>query len=214
VRWLAESMWHVMRKFGFGPLLLRVHPKSGLLRRGWFQSFRQKRPIDRTGEPIPWWTYSFTAFIEERLTSSMRVLEFGSGNSTVWLSTRVKEVVSLESDPDWAVSVAKRLPANARVLLRSSLLDAAATLDAKLSDFDILVIDAGNRIEIAKLAVGRLNQQGVVIWDNTDGPDWPAIRGLLVGYGFREVSFSGLIPQEVCESRTTVFYRTHNCLCL
>jgi hypothetical protein len=93
-------------------------------------------------------------------------------------------------------------------------LDAAATLDAKLSDFDILVIDAGNRIEIAKLAVGRLNQQGVVIWDNTDGPDWPAIRGLLVGYGFREVSFSGLIPQEVCESRTTVFYRTHNCLCL
>jgi hypothetical protein len=206
------AIWFLFRKFGFGPVLLRIHPKSALLRCGWFRSFRKKEPVDREGNPIPWWTYAAVDFLQDRIDSSWRVLEFGCGNSTIWLSSRAKEVISIENHASWADRIRPRLGKNAKVLLVESLEEFARGRHEDLGRFDVLIIDAGNRLECARQAVGCLHEQGVVIWDNTNGPDWPRIRQFMRDLSFEEISFAGLSAQEICLTRTTIFYREHNVL--
>jgi len=195
-----------------GGLLLQIHPKSYLRKRGWFESFRTKRSVDCNGKLVPWWSYCVADFVEERLRPEMNVLEFGSGSSTVWLASRVRQVVTVENDPKWASIVRSFIPENVQLIERSN----PGSLDFEdLSDsnqqFDILIVDAlADRIACAIAGLKMLSEDGVVIWDNTDGPDWPVIHELMGSKGFKEISFSGIAPQEVAEDRTTVFYRTSN----
>ncbi len=209
---LRNLVWRVFRLCGLGPLLFRVHPKSALRRLGWFRSFRYRRPVDAHGEPIPWWTYGAVDFLRERLDQSFRVVEIGCGYSTLWLGNRCREVVSLEDSPDWARFLRRRVSSNVRILDVPTLEGIDTERLADLGKFQVAVIDGGNRIECAKSLLDYLTQDGVLLWDNTDGPDWPVIRGLMREAGFREVSFFGLVPQEIAASRTSIFYRDGNCL--
>lgn len=209
---INKLIWQVFRKFGFATLLLRIHPKSALKKLGWFRSFRTKKSVDINGNALPWWTYSIIYFLKERLNKQMRVLEFGCGNSTIWLSKYTKEVISIENHKGWADKVTAMLPSNGNVIHVESLEKFAAGTHEELGLFDVLIIDAGNRMECAIHAIKFIKDNGIVIWDNTDGPDWPDIKGFLYQSGFKEVSFVGLVPQEVMLSKTTIFYRENNCL--
>ena len=208
---VRSTLWTLLRMLRLGGVLLQLHPKSYLRRRGWFNSFRAKRSIDRDSRPVPWWSYGVTDFVESRLRNSMRVLEFGAGGSTTWLASRVQHVVAVENDPQWAAIVRTFLPPNASVVEKpvpGELVSEDMPGDVA---FEVMIVDAlANRIDCAKAGLPFLVDNGVVIWDNTDGPDWPEIKALMASHGFREISFSGLAPQEVAEDRTTIFYRRDN----
>lgn len=47
---------------------------------GYLKSIEKGGAYSKTGNPIPWLTYSFIYFIEDRLKPEMSILEFGSGN--------------------------------------------------------------------------------------------------------------------------------------
>ena len=209
---IKKSAWWILRNSGASPLLLRWHPKSALLEEGWFRSVRSKESINGDGNPIPWWTYSIIDFLDERLDRSMRILEFGCGNSTQWLANRVQQIVSIENNENWAKKVSSNLPANADILLVDSLEDFSKEIPDKYGDFDVLIIDAGNRMACAQAAINRVTDTGIIIWDNTSGPDWEEIKQFFLQKGYREISFSGMTPQEVALSRTTIFYKSENCL--
>jgi hypothetical protein len=212
-RW-NEVAWWVLRRAGTGPLLLRMHPRSALRQKGWFQSLRVRQSVDGGGNPIPWWTYPVIDFLDERLRQPLRALELGCGNSTRWLCERVHEVISLENDADWARRVEAKLPANGRIICTAGIEDFLESQSVHLGKFDVIVNDANaNRIRCATAAIPLLKDSGVMIWDNTDGPDWPTIEENMRRSGLREISFSGMTPQEISSSRTTVFYRSgSNCL--
>lgn len=57
----------------------------------------------------PWITFAAIAFLERTLTKDMQVYEYGVGGSTLFFSSRVKEVVSCEHDPGWAAKVRSEL---------------------------------------------------------------------------------------------------------
>lgn len=57
---------------------------------------------------LPWWPYPAVNAIEAVLEPDWRVLEFGSGRSTLWLADRCAAVVSIESSPVWAAFVQKK----------------------------------------------------------------------------------------------------------
>lgn len=199
--------------FRFGGLILQVHPKSFLRRRGWFRSFSAKRSVDAAGLPIPWWSYGVLDFVEERLAKTMSVLEFGAGGSTVWLAARVSQVVTVENNPEWAAIVKSFIPGNVHLIqlpIPGQLV--ANDLPSSASrQYQLLIVDAlANRIDCAKAGLPLLAEDGVVLWDNTDGPDWPDIKGMMAARGFKEISFSGISPQEVSLSRTTIFYKSKN----
>jgi hypothetical protein len=211
-RFVAELAWRAIRLFRLGGLLLQIHPKSYLRKHGWFRSFQSKSSIDLLGKPIPWWSYGVIDFVDERLSKSMSVLEFGSGGSTLWLSSRVEKVLTIENDSGWAQMVKTFVPENVTVIelpVPNEL--TMHDLPPSNNSFHVLIIDAfADRIKCAKAGLSFLTQNGVVVWDNTDGPDWFEIKRFMAKQEFKEISFSGVAPQEVSESRTTIFYRNDN----
>jgi hypothetical protein len=212
LRFITNSAWSVIRFFRMGGLMLQIHPKSYLRRRGWFKSFSVKRSVDSMGAAIPWWSYGAIDFVESRLNTTMNVLEFGSGGSTVWLASRVNSVVSIENDPEWTKIVKTFIPNNVELIELNNPEDFSEKFfKGSQRHFQVLIIDPlAHRINCAKAGLQFISDDGIVIWDNTDGPDWNDIKLLLASNGYREISFSGLPPQEVCEDRTTIFYRSKN----
>jgi hypothetical protein len=182
-----------------------------LVQEGWFRSFRTARPIDRNGEPLPWYTYAFKAFLEDRITSSMRVFEYGAGMSSLWYAARVAEVVSVEHDRDWAAELRRDLPANCTLLLEP---DADAYVAAIIGHdpFDIVVVDGLERPRAAAAALDGLKDDGVIIWDNSDWPEFAEVLPRLQEHGFRSLDFAGLGPISRAGWRTSVLYRAGNCL--
>ena len=81
--------------------LISLRTWGYLVDMGWFNSFKSSKPVDKEGSPIPWFSYPAVEFLSKRLNNRMTVFEFGSGNSTLFFSDRVNQVVSVEHNKDW-----------------------------------------------------------------------------------------------------------------
>lgn len=182
---------------------------SPLRRRGWFKSFHDA-PTDSDGEPIPWAPYAFIDFMSERISSSARVFEYGSGFSTAWYADRAAEVVAVEDDSDWHEKVDKMLQSNAEVLHREA--NEYSEAIEEFGDFDIVVIDGPYRSECVRSAIDHLSPEGVVVWDDTYSESHEEGYELLKNEEFRELFFQGMGPMTANLQRTSVFYRDENCL--
>lgn len=209
---MKTRLWNLIKLLHLGSLVLFIHPKSALRQLGWFKSFHQKKVIDKKGNPIPWWTYSFIDFIKDRLTKNFRVLEFGCGGSTIWLSFRVKEVLSFEDFQTWADKTRNKISDSSKIIDVKSISDFNSYKDKIAGLFDILIIDnLGDRMECVKRNLSYLKDDGVIIWDNTNGPDWRTIKSYMSNQGYKEISFTGMVAQELSYSKTTLFYKDKNC---
>jgi len=181
---------------------------------GWLESSRQNVPVNRDGEPLPWYTYPAISFLEPRLQSDMAVFEYGAGNSTLWWAERVAHVSAVESDPVWIALLGPRLPKNADVQFERA--DGIGYPRAALERgrrFDIVVIDGEGRSACAFACLPALKEDGIVIWDNADWSDrWADGMAHLTANGFRRIDFHGLGPLVWRPWTTSVFYRPVNCL--
>lgn len=180
---------------------------------GWFESFRTGAPVDAGGRPVPWLTYPAIAFLEGRVHPHFKVFEFGAGNSTMWWSERVTEVVSCEHDPEWYEQIRSRSPKNSRIELRS-LKDGSyvSFIDEFPARFDVVVIDGRERNECARRCLPALNASGVILWDNTDRARYAEGLAFLAEMGFRRIDFPGLTPGSIENAQTSILYRSDNCL--
>lgn len=175
---------------------------------GWRSSREASVPIDAAGEPLPWFTYPAIRFLEPRLSKSMRVFEYGAGNSTLWWASRVRSVQSVEHHREWFDRITAALPGNAKV----SFAEGDDYIQAAQGQFDVIVIDGIMRPQCAGPAVAALSKGGVIVWDNTDEEaDFDGHR-FLERSGFRRVDFWGIGPLLTYEWCTSVFYREGNCL--
>ena len=146
---------------------------------------------DTIGYGYPWITVSAMLALEQHvLRREMRVLELGSGGSTVFLAQRVAHVTSLESNPHWADTV--------RTSLRDNGLEDRATVIATQADklptnadceaamqaviatfqdgfFDLLFVDHAayakhrtkfNRLNSTLIALPKLKHNGWLVVDN------------------------------------------------
>ncbi|MDO8431610.1 MAG: hypothetical protein Q7S58_04285 [Candidatus Binatus sp.] len=57
----------------------------------------------------PWISYRAVKFLDRAIERDWRVIEFGSGMSTLWLAERCGWLHSIESDPGWYRLVSSRL---------------------------------------------------------------------------------------------------------
>lgn len=58
---------------------------------------------------LPWMTFPAISQIRSFLEPSMSVFEYGSGGSTVFFASRVREIVSIEHDKSWYQKLQKEL---------------------------------------------------------------------------------------------------------
>ena len=186
---------------------------------GWVKSFESKESIDVNEMPIPWFTYPMNHFLSNRLSNEHSVFEYGSGNSTIYFANRVKEVVSVESSEDWLVKVRQDLKdrANSSLMFKSAENDARGYVESIKSTgkrFNIIVIDGLARKEALIFCRDFLEEDGVIILDDTNSKDYgyePIIETYIQS-GFRRIDFHGMSSFVTTSKCTSILYRDGNCL--
>lgn len=169
------------------------------------------KAVDRDGQPIPWITYPAIDLLSAKTLQERRVLEFGSGQSTLWFAKHSASVVSFENDPEWHKYVAGRVPSNARVHLVPVTLEGLDEILPETQRFDLVLVDGMERLTAATHARDRVSADGVVIVDNSDGnwgppPSYPIID-LFREAGFMRVDFYGMAPGVIRAHCTSMFFK-------
>lgn len=204
----------ILRVVGLEVFFALAKKNSALKEVGWFKSFNTKQSINLHGKPIPWMTYPFLEFVEKRLNNSMKVFEYGSGNSTLWWADQVKQVISCEHDLSWFQQVEKEIPINVEIyhcdLSDGSKYSEFVSRYNKL--FDIIVIDGRQRVSCVKNSLSALTDEGVVIWDNSDRNSYNEGYDFLKKNSFKRIDFWGMGPINSYSWCTSVFYREDNVL--
>jgi hypothetical protein len=185
--------------------------RHALASSGAFASFDHRRPVTAEGAPIPWFTYPSIAFLRERIKADWRVCEFGSGHSTLWWAARVRAVHSIEHDVAWHAEFVRRVPANVTYVCHPSE-NAYARAIVGAGPFDVVVNDGNFRLPCVYTAIDELSPGGVVVWDNSERPEYEPGYVFLRERGFRRIDFSGFGPINQDPWCTTIFYRDGNCL--
>lgn len=188
--------------------------RSYLQEKGWLISAAKQEIIDLEGRPLPWITYPAIHFLQDRLFNSLTLFEYGSGNSTLYFSDKVKHVTSVEHDYLWYEKVKKSLPKNVELLFEKLEYDGkyCRKILTTGEKFDIAIVDGRDRVNCCKHSAQALTDQGVVLLDNSNRPAYQEGIKYLLEKGFRKIDFEGMSPKSPQLSCTSIFYRNKNCL--
>jgi len=212
IRKLKNIVWNVLNTIGIGGCVQLIL-KSSLKDWGWFKSYHSKQSIDVNGNPIPWFTYPAIAFLSERIQKHFFVYEYGSGNSTLWFALHTAHVDSIEHDIQWYNMVHRKIPANVSLVyipLEQDRYENHILITPHF--YDIVVIDGRKRALTAVNALKKLKEDGVIIFDNSERPEYLDAIDTLKKAGFRRIDFWGIGPIIHMQTCTTIFYRPNNCM--
>ena len=164
---------------------------------------------------VPWWTYDAIAAVTASLEAHprpVRVFEYGSGASTLWLAARADEVHSVEHHRGFGEMMLAELAGLEHVTLRivepvessdpvvpsakegHRGLDFAsyvAVIDDVEGDFDLIVVDGRAREACLERARSRLAAGGIIVFDNSARRRY---RRAISRSGMAERRFFGLTP--------------------
>ena len=210
---IKKSIWKLLNFLHLGGIV-QLMVESTLKESGWFKSFHSKKSIDQNGSPLPWCTYPFIHFIEERLNKEMNVFEYGSGNSTRWYAPKVNSIKAVEHDKSWFEFVKNQLPANAQIVFQSIENVEKYTGEVAVSGqkYNVVIVDGRQRVKCVEQAIPNLSEDGIIVFDNPERPNYQPAFELLKSKNFKRIDFWGFAPVTAHHNCTTIFYRTNNCL--
>jgi hypothetical protein len=128
----------------------------------------------------PWLSADAIGFLACWLRTADCALEFGSGRSTIWFASRIRQLISVEHDAGWYSSVAASLRAanlsqKVTLLHRSEkatgsrdspYLEVLSAVDEHSLDF--CLVDGVSRDLCALRAIPRIKRGGLLIIDNAN----------------------------------------------
>lgn len=165
----------------------------------------------------PWWCEAAVYFVRDRIKNlkDLKVFEWGAGNSTFFWSKYANEVVSIEYDIKWYKSIKKNIPPN--VDIKYCELEYGGKYCDMINNedktFDIILIDGRDRVRCAENCINKINDSGVIVWDDTERDYYREGFEYLKSRGFKQLELSGVLwgnPMG-CDS-TSIFYRENNIL--
>jgi hypothetical protein len=181
---------------------------------------------------LPWWTYGAIEAVEARLAALQgraKAFEYGAGASTIWLAKRCAQVASVEHDTGFAASMQDLFSRHSNIDL-AVVPDVSATggpgearsrrkgyedrsfdayvaaIAAHPGEFDLIVIDGRARNACLAAAKGRLAPGGVILFDNSDRPEY---RDSIEGCGLAERKLGGRAPALPMSSQTSLLARSN-----
>jgi hypothetical protein len=186
---------------------LRTHALDQL---DWCESRRLGKSINAFG-PVPWWSYSCTDFLDQLLPVGASVLELGGGASSQWWLRRGNRLTTVESDTSWSSQIFQSCYEwrDRHELFVNDLSDTESVAEIlRGRRFDVAVNDgSGDRVAFAGVLAEHLSISGILVWDNSDRPDYQDGLDLLAQQGWSRLDFFGLGPINAYASRTSVFFR-------
>jgi hypothetical protein len=194
--------------------LLFARHNGYLVDTGWINSFIKKEPVDKNNSPIPWITYPAISFLSERLNHDLLIFEYGSGNSTLYYSKIVKKVIAVEHNKEWYEKIKSKLSENSEIIFVN--LDYGGvycqTIKSTGQKFDIIIIDAEDRVNCIKNCLNNLSENGVIILDDSEREEYGGGIVFLNQNKFKRLDFWGITAGFIHQKATTIFYRESNCL--
>ena len=177
----------------------------------WFNSYYSKSSTINNQE-VPLITYPAIYYLDLLNMKSFNVLEFGSGNSTIWFRKKGCTVYSIETDKLWFKKVSENSVIENEKYFHVSLDDYFSPIEnLGLKDFDVVLIDGKRSNECIELAIDLITKTGVIILDNSDREINQVGVKFLKDNRFKELPFYGLSPSTIYSSKTSIFYRNNNC---
>lgn len=185
---------------------------------GHFKSSLKSLAVDKNSKPICWFTYPALDFLDTFDLKKLNILEFGSGQSTLWWQKNSSRVISFENDKSWFEHIKKNIKSNNLVsLIENNKLNNSQIDLIKNFNFDILVIDGGfDRFDSLNLSLPYLSESGIVIIDNSEGyydgngineyGYFPMLK-LMKSKNFKRIDFFGYAPGVIIPHTTSIFFR-------
>lgn len=163
---------------------------------------------------LPWISYPALRLLENVVKPGMRVFEWGSGGSTVFFARKGCRVTSVESSEVWH----GRLNAGLNILtpeqranidlrfIRAHAQEYPQGLDAYVASvldggpWDLILVDGWERVRCAETAQGTLVPDGILVFDNSDQPQFASVRMRL-----QETPFPGFGVSRIWPTQTSVY---------
>lgn len=170
---------------------------------GHYRSFREKKSINEQNQALPWFTYPALDYLDQLDLQSLTMLEWGSGNSSLFFAGRVSKLCSIEHDWEWFNQI-KALNLSNQELLHVEQERYAEAACGFNTVFDVILIDGIERLACSKIAVSLLSRRGIIILDNSDRH--PDIAEEFRKRDFIEVDFHGFGPINSYTWTTSIFF--------
>ncbi len=183
------------------------------------QTYRQAKKNYIIEKPIPFIVYEAIAFLDKILSPGKKVLEFGSGNSTLWFLEKKCNVTSIEHHELRYKTVhnyAKSASFDKEVIKAFSFKNIQKEETWKFLDktknesFDLIIVDGANdfnnRNECINRSLSKLKKGGWIVLDNADHPNnWPG--GLYLDSLYKRKRFTGFTPMGLYISQTSFWQK-------
>jgi protein O-GlcNAc transferase len=132
-------------------------------------------------------------FFMDHLKEHHKVLEYGSGNSTIEISKKVKEVISIEHQESWFNNISQQVSDNCKIILKSPNLhytegghcgtyeEFKDYVDSPigLGPFDIILIDGRARVWCASIAEKVSHKDTIIFVHDFDREEYQPILNYL-----------------------------------
>jgi len=133
------------------------------------------------------------------------VFEWGSGNSTIWWSKNVSKVIAVEDNDVWFEEVAKQIAPNVEYFCCKDVSYFEKIRQYPDNYFDVVVIDGAFRNECAIESINKVKNEGIIIFDNSDGADFRNAQLLFMEKNLYRIDFWGLIPSYAYKNCTSFY---------
>lgn len=174
---------------------------------GWVRSLIDQRPVNSSGEPIPWFTYPSIDFLEGFDKSQWDVFEWGGGNSTKWWASRVNSIVTVEDNAEWFNEIKTQLPDTVNLVLQEGEDAYSGFINCSEDMYDVIVVDGSYRVACAREAVKHIKYSGIIVFDNSDVENHAEAQRFLTEQGFYRMDFWGLIPSYLYKNCTSIYFK-------
>ena len=151
--------------------------------------------------------------IESFLEPGSKVLEFGSGHSTVWFAEMGCEVVSVENNEDWLLAVhiwlAER-DLQAEIHLRSPEQLYTVAAGYQNNYFDLVLVDGAHgqhRMDCLRASKDKIRTGGWAVIDDSHWGHCKAAPKILKGWTRADISGLHLRHSGISKKTKTSFYR-------
>lgn len=195
---LPTKLYLLIRSF----VMTVTTPTVYAAQHGYYKSALSRSVVGSGGDAAPWLTFPLVTFLDTKSYAGRSVLEFGSGQSSLWWAKRADSIVALETDAEWTKRVRETAPANLDVkevpLEFATAEDFAANVKEVVGDarHDVVVVDGGDRVKALLAAPDHVTDDGIIITDDLDlfrqDPDWVHATDALRAAGFGSIDFFGL----------------------
>lgn len=182
-------------------------------------------PLELARLDVPWWTYRAIDEVDAWIASragEVRVFEWGSGASTIWLGRRVASVISIEHHVEFGAMLGRNIADMRNVSLVVTPPSASATpkigsskegyggldfsdyvgqISAIGGVFDLIIIDGRAREACLVVGLDHLAPDGIIVFDNSSRRRY---RSAIAEAPVTERIYRGLTPTLPYPDQTSI----------